>query len=109
MSIDVQTLIPLFVAIPLGMSLLIQLVARNRHVLSEALTIITMLVLMLMSCYTIGNNGIYHLGGWPTPVGIDMRLDALATLLLLAVNVVGVAVSLYSVDYMRRFTARGHF
>ena len=109
MSIDIQTLIPLFVAIPLGMSLLIQLVARSRHMLSEVLTIITMLVLMLMSCYAIGDNGIYHLGGWPTPVGIDMRLDALATLLLLAVNIVGVAVSLYSVDYMRRFTARSHF
>lgn len=109
MSIDVQTLIPWFVAIPLGMSLLVQLVARSRHVLSEVLTIITMLVLMLMSCYTISNNGIYHLGGWPTPIGIDMRLDALATLLLLAVNIVGVAVSLYSVDYMRRFTARSHF
>ncbi|MCP4045506.1 MAG: NADH/ubiquinone/plastoquinone (complex I), partial [Gammaproteobacteria bacterium] len=109
MSIDVQTLIPLFVAIPLGMSLLIQLLARNRHVLAEVLTIAAMLVLTAMSCYTVGNNGIYHLGGWPTPIGIDMRLDGLATLLLLAVNIVGFAVSLYSVDYMRQFTARSHF
>ncbi|MCP4047814.1 MAG: NADH/ubiquinone/plastoquinone (complex I) [Gammaproteobacteria bacterium] len=109
MSIDVQTLIPLFVAIPLGISLLIQLLARNRHVLAEVLTIAAMLVLTAMSCYAVGNNGIYHLGGWPTPVGIDMRLDGLATLLLLAVNIVGFAVSLYSVDYMRRFTARSHF
>ena len=109
MNIDVQTLIPMFVAVPLGMSLLIQLVARRRHVLGEALTIIAMLVLTLMSCYAIGRNGIYHLGGWPTPIGIDMRLDDLATLLLLVVNVVGLAVALYSVDYMRRFTARSHF
>ena len=105
MNIDVQTLIPMFVALPLGMSLLIQLVARRRQVLGEVLAIIAMLVLTLMSCYAIGDNGIYHLGGWPTPVGIDMRLDDLATLLLLAVNVVGLAVTLYSVDYMRRFTA----
>ena len=109
MNIDVQTLIPMFVAVPLGMSLLIQLVARRREVLGEVLAIIAMLVLTLMSCYAIGNSGIYHLGGWPTPVGIDMRLDDLATLLLLAVNVVGLAVALYSVDYMRRFTARSHF
>ena len=109
MNIDVQTLIPMFVAVPLGMSLLIQLVARRRHVLGEALTIIAMLVLTLMSCYAIGRNGIYHLGGWPTPIGIDMRLDDLATLLLLVVNVVGLAVALYSVDYMRRYTARSHF
>jgi multicomponent Na+:H+ antiporter subunit D len=49
------------------------------------------------------------MGGWPTPIGIDLRLDALANLLLLAVSLVGFAVALYSVDYMRRFTARGHF
>jgi multicomponent Na+:H+ antiporter subunit D len=109
MSINVQTLIPMFVAVPLGMSLLVQLVARKRPVLAELLAITAMLVLTLMSCYTVGQHGIYHLGGWPTPVGIDMRLDELATLLLLAVNIVGLAVSLYSVDYMRRFTARSHF
>ena len=109
MSIDVQTLIPLFVALPLGMSLLIQLVARRQQALAEVLCIITLLLLALMSVYSIGHSEIYNLGGWPTPVGIDMRLDALATLLLLAVNIVGFAVSLYSVDYMRRFTARSHF
>ena len=109
MSIDVQTMIPLFVAVPLAMSLLIQLLARRGHVLAEILTIITLLVLALMSAATIGHSEIYHLGGWPTPVGIDMRLDALATLLLLAVNIVGFTVSLYSVDYMRRFTASSHF
>jgi len=109
MTIDVQTLIPMFVAVPLGMSLLVQLVARRQHALAEVLTIITLLLLALMSCYTVGRSGIYHLGGWPTPIGIDMRLDALATLLLLAVTTVGLAVSLYSRDYMRRFTARNHF
>jgi multicomponent Na+:H+ antiporter subunit D len=109
MNIDVQTLIPMFVAIPLGMSLLTQLFARRNHVLAEVMSIITMAVLAVMSFYCIGRAGIYHLGGWPTPVGIDMRLDQLATLLLLVVSVVGFAVSLYSVDYMRRFTARPYF
>ncbi len=109
MSIDVQTLIPLFVAVPLGLSLLVQLLARRQPVVAEVLVILTLLTLALMSCYSIGGSGVYHLGGWPTPVGIDMRLDALATLLLLTVNIVGLAVSIYSVDYMRRFTARRHF
>ena len=109
MTINYQTLIPLFVAVPLGMSLVVQLVARRRQILAEILTILTLLVLALMSAYTIGYDGIYNLGGWPTPIGIDMRLDGLATLLLLSVNIVGFAVSLYSVDYMRRFTARSHF
>jgi len=109
LNIDIQTLIPMFVAIPLGMALVVQLVARHRKVFAEILSIVTLVALVLMSLACIGGEGIYHLGGWPTPVGIDMRLDALAVLLLLVVSFVGFAVSLYSVDYMRRFTARSHF
>jgi len=109
MNSDIQVLIPLFVALPLAVSLLIQLVARGRPVRAEWLANATMLALVLMTCYAIGRSGLYHMGGWPTPIGIDLRLDALANLLLLAVSLVGFAVALYSVDYMRRFTARGHF
>ena len=74
MSIDVQALIPLFVAIPLAMALLIQIVARHRHALAEVMNIIAMAALVVMAWISIGQQGIYNLGGWPTPVGIDMRL-----------------------------------
>ena len=109
MNIEVQTLIPLFVALPLAVALLIQLLAHGRPHVSEWLVNTTMLALVLMTCLTIGHTGLYHLGGWPTPFGIDLRLDELAILLLMVVNLVGFAVGLYSVDYMRRFSARGHF
>ena len=92
MNGNIQVLIPLFVALPLAVALLIQLLARGRPVLGEWLANTAMLALVVMSCCTIGRGGIYHLGGWPTPIGIDMRLDELATLLLLAVNLVGLAV-----------------
>jgi len=108
-DVDIRVLIPLFVALPLAAALLIQLVARERPALAGLLTNLTMLGLVLMSCLTIGGSGLYHLGGWPTPIGIDLRLDPLATLLLLAINIVGLAVALYSVDYMRRYTASSHF
>ena len=108
-DVDIRVLIPLFVALPLAAALLIQLVARERQSLAGLLTNLTMLGLVLMSCLTIGGGALYHLGGWPTPIGIDLRLDSLATLLLLAINIVGLAVALYSVDYMRRYTASSHF
>ena len=110
-SIDngIQILLPMFVALPLAISLLIQLLARGRPLLSGWLANITLLALVVMSVFAIGQDGLYHLGGWPTPVGIDLRLDQLAVLLLLAVNLVGFAVALYSIDYMRRFTASRHF
>ena len=108
-DVDIRVLIPLFVALPLAVALLIQLVAREHPSLSGLLTNLAMLGLVLMSCLTIGGGGLYHLGGWPTPIGIDLRLDNLATLLLLVINIVGLAVALYSVDYMRRYTASSHF
>jgi len=39
MNINVQTLIPLFVALPLAVALLIQLLARRRPVLAEWMSI----------------------------------------------------------------------
>ena len=45
MSIDVQTLIPMFVAVPLATSLLVQLVARRHHVMAELLAIFSLLLL----------------------------------------------------------------
>jgi len=109
MNTDIQNLIPLFVALPLAGSLLVQLLARGRPLVSGWLCNLVMLVLVVMSFMAIGQSGLYHLGGWPAPIGIDLRLDQLATLMLLAVNLVGLAVGLYSVDYMQRYTASGHF
>jgi multicomponent Na+:H+ antiporter subunit D len=109
MNIEIQNLVPVFVALPLAGSLLIQLVARKRQAVAEGLSIAAMLALVLMTFGAIGSTGIYHLGGWPTPIGIDLRLDELSVLMLMVVNLVGLAVALYSVNYMRRFSARGHF
>ena len=108
-GVETRTLVPLFVAVPLAASLLIQLFTRDRHFWSGWLTNITMLALVLMSIQVIGGSALYHLGGWPSPIGIDLRLDSLATLMLLVINIVGLAVGLYSVDYMKRYTASGHF
>ncbi len=106
---DVQVFLPLFVALPLGMALVIQLAARRNQGLAGPLAVIALLALVTMSVLATGQRDIYFLGGWPAPVGIDMRLDELSALMLLVINVVGLAVSLYSIDYMRRYTARTWF
>jgi multicomponent Na+:H+ antiporter subunit D len=109
MNIDVQNLIPVFVALPLAICLMIQLVARGRPRLAGGMSILAMLALVAMSILAIGRGGLYHLGGWPTPIGIDLRLDDLSVLMLLVVNTIGLAVSLYAIDYMRRFTSEDYF
>ena len=99
----------LFVALPLAAALLTQLLARRRECVAEGLSGAAMLALALLSVGAIGRSASYQMGGWPAPVGIEMRLDDLTTLMLLTVNWIGFAVSLYAVDYMRRYTARSHF
>jgi len=99
----------LFIALPLAMALLILLLARSRPALSDWLANLTLLTLAVLSFYSIGSSELYHMGGWVTPLGIDLRLDPLASLLLIVVNVVSLAAGLYSVEYMRSYTAKDHY
>jgi len=113
MPTDIHGLIPLFVALPLTASVLIQLVARRRAVVAGWMACITMLLMLSMSVATIGGTSagavIYNMGGWETPIGIDLRLDRLTVLMVLTINTIGLAVMLYSVDYMRQYTSRPRF
>ena len=94
---EVQTLIPLFIALPLTVSVLIQLFARRRAVLAGWMACLAMLAQMLMALATIGQTTggeiIYNMGGWKTPFGIDLRMDSLTTLLVVTTSRVSTATS----------------
>jgi multicomponent Na+:H+ antiporter subunit D len=113
MNAPVADMIPYFIALPLTVSVLIQLLARRRDALAAGLAGLCMLALALMSLAAAlsgaGGEVVYNMGGWATPIGIDLRLDGLAALLLLTVNTVALAVALYAADYMHTFTARPRF
>jgi multicomponent Na+:H+ antiporter subunit D len=49
------------------------------------------------------------LGGWDAPLGIALSLDGLSALMLLMTAVVGIAVSVYALAYVRPDAARGKF
>jgi multicomponent Na+:H+ antiporter subunit D len=100
---------PLFIAIPLAVAFLLPLVARGRPFLADWLANGTLVGLAVMAVASAGVNSIYHMGAWPTPIGIDLRLDPLASLMLILVNVVGLSVSIYSVDYMSRYTDKHRY
>lgn len=104
-----NNLIPLFIAVPLGVAFIIPMVARKVRWIPDLFGNLTMLCLMLLSFLTIGKEGIYHMGDWQTPIGIDLRLDGLATLLLISISVVGFAATLFSVQYMQKYTSKGRY
>ena len=100
---------PLFIATPLAAAFLLPVLARGRPALADFLAAATLAVLAAMAGGSLGAESVYHIGAWPTPIGIDLRLDALTSLMLLAINGVGFAVTIYSVDYMRRYTDKPRY
>jgi len=99
----------MFIALPLAAAFLVPLLGRVRPSMADWMANVTLAALVVFSFATIGRTALYHIGGWDTPLGIDLRLDPLASLMLLAVNGVGLAAGLYSVEYMGRYTSKGQF
>lgn len=102
--------LPWLVALPLGAAFLAPLCARlRREWVPDLLGNAVMAVLTALAIGTVGHTAVYHVGGWDTPLGIDLRLDGLTALMLVCINVVGLASTMFSVPYMRRYTSKAHY
>jgi multicomponent Na+:H+ antiporter subunit D len=113
-------LIPLFVAIPLGIAFLLPILGkfwkRSSDILANLVNL-TLLALSLISLhithYTLHNVLVYKVGGWQPvngiPIGIYMVLDGFSILMLIIINLVGFLATLYSVEYMEKFTDKARY
>lgn len=99
-----NNVVPCLVAIPLAVAFFIPLAKRLHARLPELLCNVGLFVLVLLCISLQGRDLIYHMGGWPTPIGIDLRVDSLTTLMLLTINGLAMVVALYSVAFMNQFT-----
>ena len=52
---------------------------------------------------------VYKVGGWIPPIGICMVLDGLASFMLVVLNLVSCLVTIYSISYMEKYTAKYRF
>ena len=52
---------------------------------------------------------VYKVGGWIPPIGISMVMDGLTVFMLVTVNVIAFLISIYSIDYMERYTDKWNF
>ncbi|MFP4171879.1 MAG: proton-conducting transporter membrane subunit, partial [Candidatus Hydrogenedentota bacterium] len=105
---------PLFVAVPLGAAFLTALLARRWGRLADGLGLTATFVTMGMAFAALGlaqegRAAIHPMGGWEPPVGISMVMDGLTLFLLVIVNLVAFVTALYSINYMRAFTAKWQF
>jgi len=112
-----DTLIPLFVAIPLISAFLIILLGKLVNGFHRFLGPITLLVLLIMAVYEftgLGKSSItYAMGGWASeggfPVGIYLVLDGFSVLMLCIINLIGLIALFYSLSYMTKYTAESNY
>lgn len=109
-----MNLIPLFVAIPLGAAFLVSLFGKRIKGFSDSLSNISTLTLFSISLYSIfllrtHEILVYKVGGWVPPIGICMVLDGLSSLMLVTVNLIAFLVTVYSISYMKKYTAKEKF
>jgi len=102
-------MLALFVIIPLGCAFLVPVVSKIRGGTERLLAVfcgVSLLWLSLSSFFWFeGGRIIYSVGGWKAPFGICMVLDGLSALMLLVVNLIGCTAIIYSLDYIKKYTA----
>ncbi|MGQ9629303.1 MAG: complex I subunit 5 family protein [bacterium] len=101
-----NNLLPLFIAIPLGGAFLISMVSWKVGRLADVLGNIATFSLLAISLLLLGSRGVYKMGGWVPPMGINLVLDGFSGLMLIIVNLISFAATLFSIKYMEQYTAK---
>ncbi len=101
--------LPAFVAVPLVMAFLLPIFGKKGKAVATVLANLTTLSLLALAVASIGQSGVYEIGKWSIPLGINLVLDGLSSLMLLAISVVSAAAMLFSARYMEQYTAKAKY
>jgi len=101
--------LPVFIAIPLAAAFLLPMFGKRGKDAATVVANAATITLLLLAVTCIGKSEVYEIGKWPIPLGINLVLDGLSSLLLLVISIVTAAVMLFSAGYMEQYTARAKF
>jgi len=106
--------IPFFVIIPLAGAFLTSLIAKKIKKLPDILgnlTTFSLLGISVLAIYLTNTHGtlVYSVGAWKLPIGIALVLDGFTSFMLVTVNLVAFAISIYSINYMEKYTSKWKF
>jgi multicomponent Na+:H+ antiporter subunit D len=101
--------LPAFIIIPLVAAFLLPLFGKKGKSVATVLVNLAMLALLALAISFIGKTGVYQIGRWSIPLGINLVLDGLSSLVLLAISVVSAAAMLFSARYMEQYTAKAKY
>ncbi len=103
-------LVPLFVAVPLGLAFFTLITSKFWKRSSDVFTFVGMSFLLLLAVRLVSGGTIdYLVGGWDWPLGIQLHVDQFAVIILMIIQVVGFLAMVYSLSYMERYTAKPKF
>lgn len=107
-------IIPLFVAIPLLAAFALPIVAKFKrewldYVANGVTLFLFILAILTLTPLFAGGTFVYKMGGWIPPIGINLVLDGLSSLMLFTVTLVSFAATIFSIEYMKKFTAKGKY
>ena len=98
--------LPLFIVVPLIIAFMLPMFGRKGKAAATVLANLVTISLIVFSVASIGKTEVYEIGKWSIPLGINLVLDGLSSLLLLAISVVAAASMLFSIKYMEQYTAK---
>jgi multicomponent Na+:H+ antiporter subunit D len=101
--------LPVFVVLPLVTAFVLPLCGDRFKRLATFFANVAVLVLLVFAITTVGQSYSYQVGRWSIPLGINMVLDGLSSLLLVTISVIGTAAMLFSVRYMEQYTAKSKY
>ena len=103
--------LPLFVAVPLAAAFTVPLFGQKTKSVATVLANIATTCLLVLAVYVMmtGQSGIYKVGKWSIPIGINLVLDGFSGLMLLTISIVSFAAMLFSIRYMEQYTAKPKF
>ena len=112
-----ESLIPLYVILPLGAAFLIPIIGRIINGFQKTIATLVLLFLVLLSIKFI-INGInepltYKIGGWEAvgkiPIAIYFVLDGLSVFMLFIINLIGFLSAFYAISYIKKYTGENNF
>ena len=101
--------LPLFIAIPLLAAFILPLFGKKGKEGATLFANIVTIILLIMSITFANKEMTYQIGKWSIPLGINLVLDGLSSLLLLAISAVSAAAMLFSSRYMQQYTAKSKY
>jgi len=101
--------LPAFIAVPLTAAFALPLFGKKGKSLATLLANLATIALLVMSILSLGQTRTYEIGRWSIPIGINLVLDGLSSLLLVTIGVVSAAAMLFSTRYMEQYTAKSKY